>query len=248
MDPKIEIKDVKSENKDVKIEMCTIIFKNNEKTKLPKSMIIRFGLLNAQEVKDNIYNLHTVSIEDFMKLFDNIYSDNNTNHLALYGDDLILYDYLDTDQDRLKNKKQFMNMIVECFHNIIISTKHGENILNFIKEFLNDSTEDSYTTVGDITILVNNYTDPSSCTVSMQSDKILKIFDISPEEYKYFIDRESSKDDILLSGDEIIQINKNGIKYSIQNIINVDNCNCSGFERHYDDCYFTQEFRFDLIL
>lgn len=96
-----------------KIVLCTITFKDNMTTILPKNMISRFHMLMNQESKNNIYNLHTVDIKDFMCLLSNLYIEDDKSY---YKPHTPLYDYLITDCEphRLHLKRsKFNNRIIE---------------------------------------------------------------------------------------------------------------------------------------
>jgi hypothetical protein len=212
--------DMKNEREDNDGTACTIIFKNNEKTILPKSVISRFGLLMAQESKDNTYDLHTINIKDFMILISKIFAHAPTAHLTLSGESKALYDYLDTDQKSPKNKKQFINMITNCFHDKLINTKHGSNIFNHVDScVVVMDTMSYYNDVGNIKICCNGE-DPLKLFVSMCSS-FIKESGITSSEYEYYACIDKTKEKTLISN-EIIPINKNGLQYDIICINNSD--------------------------
>jgi hypothetical protein len=122
---------------DIKPTTCTIVFKNNEKTKLPKSMIDRFGLLSAQEVKNNTYNLHTMDIEDFILLLENIYTPNPKLWFELSPHLLKTYDYLNTDPTAIRSKPQFVKALFDKVFghlSIISADEKYEDILDYTYE------------------------------------------------------------------------------------------------------------------
>jgi hypothetical protein len=113
--------DTKSDTKN----LCKIIFKDNRNTTLSKKMINRFGLLSAQESKDNTYDLHTVDIEEFLSLLDQICIPSDTFHLNVPDKYKKLYDYLITDTDLIRSKQQFTKVLLDRIHADVLSITTG---------------------------------------------------------------------------------------------------------------------------
>jgi hypothetical protein len=57
--------------------ICTILFADNKSIMLTKHMISRFYILMSQEPKDNIYDLRTVQMDNFMHIFKMVHGTNN---------------------------------------------------------------------------------------------------------------------------------------------------------------------------
>jgi hypothetical protein len=126
MDPKHTISDSKiaSEPESI-VELCTIIFKDNITTVIPKNMISRFDLLIVQEPKDNIYDLHTVDISYFMYMFDKLHRPARLYELhdLIDGQKLQVYNYLMIDNKAIGTVDKFVKILSNYIHNRFVEQK-----------------------------------------------------------------------------------------------------------------------------
>jgi hypothetical protein len=98
-------------------------------------MFDRVGLLKAQESKDNKYDLHTVDIKDFMRLFRRLHTPTLLYRLYDKLDSMIdkkLYHYLMIDRKTIGSENMFNKLMANCIHNVLVEQKFttDKKILN----------------------------------------------------------------------------------------------------------------------
>jgi hypothetical protein len=201
-------------------KLCTIKFKDGKTNKFTKKTIERFGLLTAQESKDDIYDLHTVDIEEFMDLLDHMYIPNNTFHLNMhnkYKKYKKLYDYLLSDPTFIRSKPQFINTLCEYFHKCIINNiKKTNNSDDLIKALQYIKSHNDRFNMKIIKAYSGSFTILVSCDY--------KNLGISFQEFEYYTDVGNHKRTMEFS--LIKNISKDNIKYYIDEIIiKYNDCN-----------------------
>jgi hypothetical protein len=111
--------DDKCDNAD---ELCTILFTNNKSGIYSKCMVIRCNLLKVQDPKDNIYDLHTIELNDFTRFIGRLYC-NDINNNTLDNNFNKLYNYLMVDQKIVRTEQEFIKRLSRFIHNVLVDQK-----------------------------------------------------------------------------------------------------------------------------
>jgi hypothetical protein len=218
-------------------ELCTIIFKDNIHTIIPKSMFDRVGLLKAQESKANKYDLHTVDIKDFMRLFSMLHTPTLLYRLydKLDSIDKKLYDYLMVDQKTIGNENMFNKLMSNCIHNVLVEQKFttDKKILDTCPLFDSYSRSKKYIAKTRNANIIQTFRQyiydydkhfsrevavPNTYVILISNaSKVIKGSNIPIGEYMYYKYRHQNSyfNDHVVS----IQINKDNLKYTILEIV-----------------------------